>query len=209
MKGLTGIHVVILLVVILGSASAQETVDCDVSLHRWRIAAPGYASSGLLLLVTLPDGAWRAAAALDPVGPRDLLAEGGEGWTFVGVPEGGVWWGLWRDASERLEPEVATLAERCVGLLVDGEGIPYRAAIDGDRPKRLSARSAERAAGRGAAAETWWVSGGEDGVRIRSRRRPVTVSAPLATRRSLPVNPDDILVPGWPLGELLDLPDED
>lgn len=194
-------------------AEMPPITDVVVTSGSWVGSAPGAARHAAFVLAVAADGMWRASIAADP--GTDPLREDGEGWTLLGLPEGEVWLTTWRDPSRRLAPAVAASLHAMVAAWTAGERgrgrlvlEPGMSLLDDGAPaaaRPLALRLADRATGRGGAAESWWWTSRDDDpdLVLRSRRRPVTLRLHVDLVGSAVADADDFPVPAWSLGTIL------
>ena len=209
-----------LILVAAGIATAAEDVNLD--FFDWQVGAMGSVMEGRAVLIVLPDGTWRASVG-SASEIESLTSEFGEGWPLIGLGSGEVWWNEWRGPSQQLHGRRAPLLERIVSTLVSENQLePWSFVLDqpvgweptisvdpagGPGHLEIASRLACRASGRGDPEETLWCrtistpSGSK--ILIRSRRRPGSLTLLIWESRPVQVDLYEILVPAWPIDDLL------
>lgn len=211
------------------AAPAGESLA--VVLATWRAEAFGRLATGAVGWVAASDGAVRLDLALDaqpgdaqPASLPDpwpgLLARDGRGWTLVAPPVGEGLYGAWDREWSAPPPGLAALAcgvvrgadgSRTAGggesfiLAAAADGVP--AGDAGSGPSGLRRELAGRARGGGGPGERVHVGplpGG--GVEVRSSRRPGRLTVIPRETRPTSATPEEVFLPWWSLGEILDLP---
>ncbi len=218
-----------LLALLLGSLltasfTGAETRSVDLDVVTWRVSLLGRGVAGQALLVSLPQEGWRVAVSRYAPDVADLLAEVGDGWTLIGEPGGRVWLNEWRGPSREVGTQLAATLQAIVTACDDPTHALQRVIVTpaqkdggwagsvtlGDEPPSLRDRLASRATGRAGPQETLMIRPKADddsrGVNIVSRRRHGLFDITITENLSLLGDPVDILMPIWPLAELLTEP---
>jgi hypothetical protein len=211
-----------IILTVSSTSAAPQQVELDVV--SWRVSLLGRGIAGQALLVSIPEDGWRLAVSRYSPGVTSLLAETGDGWTFIGGPEGRVWLNEWRGPSREISSPLASTLQAIVeacddpALLLQRVTVPQSKSDDSwaesvsneYHPPTLRDRLSSRATGRAGPEETLMIRPKSDdnfrGVKVVSRRRHGLLDITVTDNLFLLGDPADILMPVWPLAELLTEP---
>ena len=208
-------------VMCMATVAGAEFQTLDLNIVSWRVSLLGRGVAGEAALVSIPGEGWRLAVTQQSGGAAVLLEEQGDGWTLVGEPGGRVWLNDWHGPTREVGLPMASTLQSLVRAIDNPDASLQRVRFSQrpveedwnhvvaaqDSEPSLRSRLSARARGRGGPSETLMVSrlADDDSARVRasSRRRHGLVLARVTHRMNMTGDPAEVLLPVWPLAELL------